>query len=344
MSGTADFMQFVNYMQCTLSDANTPILTNLYVNFTTYQPPIGCINFAEKFIFWKQLYDQFAQEQEKIANANLFAQTPQPTDPRLKITKTQLPEDLTSLCNNNDRELFQTFDLTNDHTTALQSQPACDSHVDNNAEISSTETTMNADDTIATTETAPEPVAEAIVEILNTSHPEQTPPTSDEEEKPPTPNYVRSPSRGKNIEQLKAIHNEIETATKTKQRCKPTPVPRKRKRAPTNVDGPGPGTPSKDSALLRDAKNAEIDDVDTMAIREVALFSSNGQVRKKARLLTKHNKDVKCFAIKHYSPLEYIAEKKLKAFQIIKEQRLKLKTLNYMEQNVLANLEEIQNF
>ncbi|CAB3980415.1 Hypothetical predicted protein [Paramuricea clavata] len=338
MSATPEFMQFINYMQCTLSDKNTAILTNLYVNFTQYQPPIGCIHFAEKFIFWKQLYDQFSQEQEKIANANLFAT--KPTDPRLEITRTQLPEDLTSLCGENDSELFQTFDLKNETTTASQSQPANDSTtLDIYNTDSCTEITMKPDSAI-TTEITPE--TNAIIEIINESHPEQTSPTSDEEEKPPTPNYVRSPSRGKNIEQLKAIHNEIETATKPK----PVPTPRKRKRTPANAGGPGPGRPTKDSGLLHDAKSAENDDAsdDTMAIREIALFSSNGQVRKKAKLPTRHDKDIKCFAIKHYSPLEYIAEEKIKAFGIIKEQRHKLKTLNYMEQSVLDNLKEIQNF
>ncbi|CAB4033467.1 Hypothetical predicted protein [Paramuricea clavata] len=120
-------------------------------------------------------------------------------------------------------------------------------------------------------------------------------------------------------------------------------------KAPPNYErspsrGPGPGRPTKDSALLRDAKSGEADGDDTFAIREVALFSGNGSVRKKAKLLTKHDKDIKCFAIKHYAPLKFIAEEKVKAFGKIKEQRHKLKVLNYMEQNVLANLQEIQNF
>ncbi|CAB4030077.1 Hypothetical predicted protein [Paramuricea clavata] len=182
--------------------------------------------------------------------------------------------------------------------------------------------------------------AQTIIEILNESPPQ----TSDEEqEKPPTPNYKRSPSRGKNIDQLKAIHDEAE-GTKTKEKPgKPTPPPRKRKR-PSPPDSSGPGRPTKDTALVRDAKIADSDSDDTLAIREVALFSANGQIRKRTRLLTKHDKDIKCFAIKHFLPLEYIAEQKTIAFGKIKKQRQKLKTLNYMEQNVLANLEELQNF
>ncbi|CAB4030078.1 Hypothetical predicted protein [Paramuricea clavata] len=122
-AASPEFMQFVNYMQCSLSDTNSTILTNLYVNFNSYQPPVRCGSFAEKFIFWKQLYDQYAQEQEKIANANLFASQIQPSDPRLKAIKTELPEDLTSLCvKSEDTQLFQTFDLKNETPTTPQSQ------------------------------------------------------------------------------------------------------------------------------------------------------------------------------------------------------------------------------
>ncbi|CAB3977646.1 Hypothetical predicted protein [Paramuricea clavata] len=353
MSGTTEFMQFVNYMQCCLSDKNTAILTNLYVNFTQYQPPIGCCNFAEKFIFWKQLYDQYNLEQEKITNANLFAAPTPPTDSRLKPSRNQLPDDLTSLCDENDIELFQNFSLKNEVTTTTISpttttpspQPTnCDETQD---------IAYNTDNesTAIITPLAMENNTGDIIEIVNeTTITEQNPlaasSSSEDEEKAP-PNYERSPSRGKNIEQLKAIYNKEETvvatATKSKQ-SKPIPVPRKRKRPAANTEGPGPGRPTKDSALLRDTKSGEADGDDTFAIREVALFLGNGSVRKKAKLLTKHDKDIKCFAIKHYAPLEFIAEEKVKAFGKIKEQRHKLKVLNYMEQNVLANLQEIQNF
>ncbi|CAB3985148.1 Hypothetical predicted protein [Paramuricea clavata] len=142
--------------------------------------------------------------------------------------------------------------------------------------------------------------------------------SEDEEKAPHTPNYERSPSCGKNIEQLKAIYNEKETTTTVKpKQCKPIPPPRKRKRPTTNTEGPGPGRPTKDLALLRDAKSGENDDgADDALSIQVALFSGNGQFRKKAKLLTKHDKDIKCFAIKHYAPLEYIAEEKFGDFYI----------------------------
>jgi hypothetical protein len=42
---------------------------------------------------------------------------------------------------------------------------------------------------------------------------------------------------------------------------------------------------------------------------------------------------MRCFAIKYFASLEYIAEKKKKSFAIIKKERQKLKTLNYLELN-----------
>jgi predicted transport protein len=52
---------------------------------------------------------------------------------------------------------------------------------------------------------------------------------------------------------------------------------------------------------------------------------------------------MKCFSIKHFGSLEYIAEKKKKAFAIIKKQRQKLKTLNYLELNTLKDMKDINN-
>ncbi|CAB3996209.1 Hypothetical predicted protein [Paramuricea clavata] len=133
-----------------------------------------------------------------------------------------------------------------------------------------------------------------------------------------------NPSRGKNIQQMKAAYEN--------EPSPPKPKPRKR-----------------DSAMLRDANSVEkteldsgTDDDSQLSIREVQLLSGNGALRKKFKLLTKHEKDIKCFQITHYAALEYIAENKKKAFEIIKEQRQNLKKLNYLEQNTLANIKDIQ--
>ena len=106
----------------------------------------------------------------------------------------------------------------------------------------------------------------------------------------------------------------------------------------------GPGRPTKDDALLRDAQNEEESGHEVYAIREVLLLSGNGTIRKKKKLLTKQSdSDMKCFSIKHFTSLDYIAEKKRKAFLIIKKQRQKLKTLNYLELNTLKDMKDINN-
>jgi hypothetical protein len=103
--------------------------------------------------------------------------------------------------------------------------------------------------------------------------------------------------------------------------------------------------PSKDTALLRDAKNEDSgnDDDSQYTLCDVQLLSGNGTLRKKIKLLTKNENDIKCFSIRHYAALEYIAEKKKKAFAIIKHQRQKLKKLNYLEQNTLKDIKDVQD-
>ena len=126
---------------------------------------------------------------------------------------------------------------------------------------------------------------------------------------------------------------------------------RKRKASPQDeIINPtvivGPGRPTKNDGLLRDAQNEENspDDEAIYAFREVHLLSSNGTIRKKTRLLTKQSdRDLRCFAIKHFASLEFIAEKKRKSFAIIKKERQKLKTLNYLELNTITDMKEINN-
>ena len=142
-------------------------------------------------------------------------------------------------------------------------------------------------------------------------------------------------------------HSEEKSGSKP-----PKPAARKRKRKkdePENetVVTVGPGRPTKDDALLCDAQNEEEsghDDESIYAIREVLLLTGNGTIRKKTKLLTKQSdSDMKCFSIKHFASLDYIAEKKRKAFLIIKKQRQKLKTLNYLELNTLKDMKDINN-
>jgi hypothetical protein len=125
--------------------------------------------------------------------------------------------------------------------------------------------------------------------------------------------------------------------------------PRKRK-APQQDETPfiptvivGPGRPTKNDGLLRDAQNEEnsADDEAIYAFREVLLLTGNGTIRKKTKLLTKQSdRDLRCFAIKHFASLEFIAEKKRKSFAIIKKERQKLKTLNYLELNTINDMKK----
>ena len=109
-------------------------------------------------------------------------------------------------------------------------------------------------------------------------------------------------------------HSEKKSGSKP-----PKPAPRKRKEdEPENekVVTIGPGRPTKNDALLCDAQNEEEsghNDDSLYTIREVLLLSGNGTIRKKKKLLTKQSdSDMKCFSIKHFASLDYIAEKKKK--------------------------------
>jgi hypothetical protein len=164
---------------------------------------------------------------------------------------------------------------------------------------------------------------------------------------PPQPH----PHQGKNLQQMKLIRAENKPQ-------RPTPKKRKRKQEPiveqeeeeeeeerVPMGTIPPGRPTKDHALIRDAKNEDSgnDDDSQYGLVDVHLLSGSGTIRKKLKLLTKNEGDIKCFAIRHYAAIEYIAEKKKKAFNNIKNQRQKLKKLNYLEQNTLKDIKEVKS-
>jgi hypothetical protein len=157
------------------------------------------------------------------------------------------------------------------------------------------------------------------------------------------------PHQGKNLHQMKLILAENKPQ-------RPTPKKRKRKQEPiveqeeeeeerVPMGTIPPGRPTKDHALIRDAKNEDSgnDDDSQYGLVDVHLLSGSGTIRKKLKLLTKNEGDIKCFAIRHYAAIEYIAEKKKKAFNNIKNQRQKLKKLNYLEQNTLKDIKEVKS-
>ena len=326
-----EFSHFVNYMGVKLTEHNAQIYSDLYRNFAGWSsPPNQDYSFAEKFIGWKRFYDEYKETQEQVINTNLFS-TP-PTDPRvLKTANVQLPHDLRQLNANT----FQHFILQNDPQT---SQTPTD---DGCSGCSKEPQNLSIMDANVLNEIAQQN-AEIIEEVLQQS---EIPHSSVE-----TPQYpnVENSSQGKNIAQMKAIYNsEKKPASRKRKRKEPQQNEVENVENVEKVTVIGPGRPSKNDGLLRDAQNEEgcnNDDESIYAFRDVLLLTCNGTIRKKTKLLTKQSdRDMRCFAIKHFASLEYIAEKKKKSFAIIKKERQKLKTLNYLELNTINDMKEINN-
>jgi hypothetical protein len=284
-----EFMHFVNYMGVELTEHNIHIYSDLYGHFAGWPSPTTGNSFAEKFIQWKRFYDDYKETQQQILNTNLF--NTQPRNPRvLKTANVQLPHDLRQLNNPN----FQHFLLQNE---PQPTQTPTDGSHDCSKE-------PPQDLFIMDNKTLNEIVVEnsEILEVLEQSEIINNPPT-------PPPPQTTLPHRGKNIEQMKVIYRS--------EKKPPKPATRKRKRKEDENEQEnekvvvGPGRPSNDDALLRDAQNEEEsghDDESIYAIREVLLLTGNGTIRKKTKLLTKQSdSDMKCFSIKHFGSLEYIA-------------------------------------
>ena len=152
------------------------------------------------------------------------------------------------------------------------------------------------------------------------------------------------PTQGKNITQMKAIYGKKTPKKSKKRKASQQNEVNETPSIPTVIVGPG--RPTKNDGLLRDAQNEEnsADDQAIYAFREVLLLTGNGTIRKKTKLLTKQSdRDLRCYAIKHFASLEFIAEKKRKSFAILKKERQKLKTLNYLELNTINDMKEINN-
>jgi hypothetical protein len=342
--GNPDFVLFVNYMGVELSLDNMTTFTDLFVNFTGFIPQFPCNTLPEKFILWKRYYDDFVTQQNQLANNNLFSN---PKDPRtLKPAKIQ--DKLATL--NNEEYAFQKFtfgDIKHEETPTPNHTLSTAYEMDNFESIEVLEETFTQPQAITTMKK--ENLASVPQPQSTTQTPPQSPPQSTTTatiHSPPPPQH-----RGKNIQQMKLIHSQ-ESNPETPKPQRPVPKKRKRKQPEeeereeeeyVNTHIP-PGRPTKDHALIRDAKNEDSgnDDDTQYGLVEVHLLSGSGTIRKKLKLLTKSDGDVKCFAIRHYSALEYIAEKKKKAFAIIKHQRQTLKKLNYLEQNTLKDIKELK--
>jgi hypothetical protein len=209
--------------------------------------------------------------------------------------------------------------------------------------------------------------------IITTSHVQQRPPpppykspvgdvvttTTATAADPPTTTAVATihtppkPHQGKSLQQMKQIlaENKPQRPTPKKRKRKPDPIEEEEEEEEERVPMGTipPGRPTKDHALVRDAnadaKNEDSgnDDDSPYGLVDVQLLSATGAIRKKIKLLTKNEGEIKCFSIRHYASLEYIAEKKKKAFNTIKKQRQTLKKLNYLEQNTLKDIKEVKS-
>jgi hypothetical protein len=347
-----DFIMFVNFMGVELSMDNMTIFTDLFVNFTGFIPQFPCNTLPEKFILWKRFYDDYTMQQQQIANTNAFNMAPK--DPRHLTPKVKIESKLAAL-NNNDNYVFQnfTFQTTKPDEPQSPNHNLSTTYEMDNLEILEESTVRTLSPKIITTSHDPQrppppPYKSPVGDVVTTTTAAAADPTTITVATIHTP---PKPHQGKNLHQMKQIlaENKPQRPTPKKRKRKPEPVSLEEEEAEEEERGPmgniPPGRPTKDEALIRDAKNEDSgnDDDAQYGIVDVQLLSATGAIRKKMKLLTKNEGEIKCFSIRHYAALEYIAEKKKKAFSTIKKQRQTLKKLNYLEQNTLKDIKEVKS-
>lgn len=157
---------------------------------------------------------------------------------------------------------------------------------------------------------------------------------------------------GKNIDVLKAAYAESIETLETSANQPETPTnpetfttnTKKRKRPPVRKVQ-GSGRPTYDDSMVRIANDSS-DDANMIPLnsKQLLLLTSTGEIRKKTTIYTRHENDIKCFAIKHYASFCYIAERRKKALEKIKKQRTKLEQLNYIETNLIPLVRDNDNF
>jgi hypothetical protein len=306
----AQFLAFVELFGVSLSAANFQVYNDLYGHFKEFRTSNADDSFERKFILWKN-------QSDNAMNANLEIPPPPPPPPRpntpppVLLTQNQLVENK----NHMPHKLQQLADVTINafHNFTLEQTPVVLTHTEN------TETVYG----VMKSE------AEAIEQVVTVEHPlnigqQQTP-------KP----------RGKNIDILKAAYIEnLETSTAPEMFTTNT---RKRKRPVKKVQGSG--RPTYDDSMVRIANDSS-DDASLIPLnsKQLLLLTSTGEIRKKTTIYTKHENDIKCFAIKHYASFCYLAERRKKALEKIKKQRTKLEQLNYMETNLIPLVKDNDNF
>jgi hypothetical protein len=155
---------------------------------------------------------------------------------------------------------------------------------------------------------------------------------SNSEDDTATHTITQHQSRGKNIELLKASYFEEQNSKKTSKRSRSKPG---------SVRGSGRLT--KDAAMLRIANYDDEEDTKTtasMSLKELRLLTSTGDIRKKMPIYTRYQNDISCYAIKHYSSFEFIADQRKLSLDAIKKHRDILQHLNYIETNMIPYIDE----
>ena len=349
-----DFIMFVNFMGVDLSMDNMTIFTNLFVNFTGFIPQFPCNTLAEKFILWKRFYDDYSAQQHQLQNTNTFNMAPK--DPRHLKPQVKIESKLAEL-NNDDNYVFQnfTFETTKPDEPQSPNHNLSTTYEMDNIEVLEENIVSTLSPKIITTSHDPQrlppppyksPVGDVTTTTTTTAaaaDPTTTTTTVATTHTPP------KPRQGKNLQQMIQIlaENKPKRPTPKKRKRKPDPIEEEEveeeERVPMGTIPPG--RPTKDEALIRDAKNEDSGNDDDLqyGLVDVQLLSATGAIRKKIKLLTKNEGEIKCFSIRHYASLEYIAEKKKKAFNTIKKQRQTLKKLNYLEQNTLKDVKEVKS-
>ncbi|CAB4011813.1 Hypothetical predicted protein [Paramuricea clavata] len=309
------FASFVDYLGFSLTDENYSAYQDLFRSFQQFCNTNPNISRELQFIRWHRQYSTVTQ----------------PTVPLLRPDPIHLPTKLATLPN---QTCFNTFMLEQPATTPLHNSPHTNMVVKNKSDTPIDQNVLDTTLLEVLNESSEdneilansEPVQEQH-EITNIVFETDGPPFQKN-----TNTVIGGYGLGKNIAVLQDEHE----SRKRKQT--------KRRRTKTGVRGSG--RPTNDKSIMRVVNDGD-EDVKTeavLALKELRLLTSTGVVRKKMPIYTKHSDDIKCFAIKHYSSFEYIADQRKKSLEKIKKHRDILQHLNYLETNMLPYIEQNTTF
>jgi hypothetical protein len=285
--------------------------------FTQFTSFLGLTTTAENYDTYQQLYRSF----EKFCETHLgstefqFICWHRQYNP-LKIT----PETV-----NDGEEQPQQQPLTN--TPVLEYSP---NHLpDALAKISEEYGSCFTNFTLAPTPVETTEPTDILTELMQNNEFLEVLQESNSEDDTPITITPHQQTRGKNIDLLKASYFEEQKKTSKRSRSKPGSVR-------------GSGRLTKDAAMLRIANYDDEEDAKTtasMALKELKLLTSTGDIRKKMPIYTRYPNDISCYAIKHYSSFEFIADQRKLSLDAIKKHRDILQHLNYIETNMIPYID-----